>query len=477
MRNAALLFVAAGWACGAPSVDSSTPTTATGTTSTGSTTTTTPVDCGPEDYTDTYPQFCGSVPKNLIFISIDTFRRDHFGYQGDMDTTPFLDGLAEEGAVMLDHAQCSDWTFASTTCTLMGRTNVEADFIPKLGGTSPIPNTHDFLPLWLREAQGTYSVLGSNNAWLSDIWGNGKDYDRVIYPAGSRFTEVATNVIAQYELALEVGLTDADKPFFLHMHGLEPHAPYTPLEEFVPDLATLDPIEWDLTKQSSHYEALSAFPAMTPEEQDLLEQHLRIRYRGEIQTLDKRISDVFTDLEYRGMLDDTLVVFWTDHGEAFWERGHQTHAYTLYPEENNAVLFFWSKNIVKGDWAGPTSGIDVVPTLLELYGIEMPETVTGTPIGQAAEDRARHLFVSARLGEISGIRKDGWRMQYQWASGVVQLTNTDADPLELEDLYNPEDPLSQPIVGELWPLMEPQVDRAAAALGLSPIKPPELEAL
>ena len=68
-------------------------------------------------------------------------------------------------------------------------------------------------------------------------------------------------------------------------------------------------------------------------------------------------------------------------------------------------------------------------------------------------------------------------MQYQWASGVVQLTNTDADPLELEDLYNPEDPLSQPIVGELWPLMEPQVDRAAAALGLSPIKPPELEAL
>ncbi|MEM6930261.1 MAG: sulfatase-like hydrolase/transferase, partial [Myxococcota bacterium] len=70
-------------------------------------------------------EFYGRRPKNLIMLSIDTFRKDHLGAHGDLGLTPFLDEIAAQGVVLEDHHQCSNWTFASTTCTVAGRTNVE----------------------------------------------------------------------------------------------------------------------------------------------------------------------------------------------------------------------------------------------------------------------------------------------------------------------------------------------------------------
>jgi hypothetical protein len=60
-------------------------------------------------------QFYGQVPKNVIFLSIDTFRKDHMGAHGDLGLTPFLDTIAAEGVVLDDHQQCSNWTFPSPT--------------------------------------------------------------------------------------------------------------------------------------------------------------------------------------------------------------------------------------------------------------------------------------------------------------------------------------------------------------------------
>src|SRR5687767_14193899 len=62
-------------------------------------------------------QFYGRIPKNLIFLSIDTFRKDHIGRYGGPGLTPFLDRIAAEGVTLDDHMQCANWTFGSTTCT------------------------------------------------------------------------------------------------------------------------------------------------------------------------------------------------------------------------------------------------------------------------------------------------------------------------------------------------------------------------
>src|SRR5262245_3700035 len=66
-------------------------------------------------------EFYDRAPTNVIFLSIDTFRKDYLGTYGNLQgITPFIDSIAIDGVVLDDHVQCSCWTFASTTCTLAG---------------------------------------------------------------------------------------------------------------------------------------------------------------------------------------------------------------------------------------------------------------------------------------------------------------------------------------------------------------------
>src|SRR5262245_59415252 len=90
-----------------------------------------PPDYG-DERTETFPQFYGWVPHNLLMISMDTFRKDHLDRYGNVGTTPFLSSLADQGVSLDDHVQCSNWTYASTSCTLAGRFNEEAGLTPQL---------------------------------------------------------------------------------------------------------------------------------------------------------------------------------------------------------------------------------------------------------------------------------------------------------------------------------------------------------
>src|SRR6476619_7621491 len=66
-------------------------------------------------------KFYGRVPKNVIFLSMDTFRKDHLGHYSGRNLTPSVERPASVGVTLGDHMQCSTWTFGSTTCTLAGR--------------------------------------------------------------------------------------------------------------------------------------------------------------------------------------------------------------------------------------------------------------------------------------------------------------------------------------------------------------------
>ena len=66
-----------------------------------------------DEPTDTVPAFYGRVPKNVVMISMDTFRKDHLDRYGGEGATPFLSALADAGVALDDHVQCSNWTFSS----------------------------------------------------------------------------------------------------------------------------------------------------------------------------------------------------------------------------------------------------------------------------------------------------------------------------------------------------------------------------
>ncbi len=417
--------------------------------------------------TDTVPSFYGFVPKNILMISIDTFRRDSLVRYGGPETMPFMEGLADKGVLLDDHRTCSNWTMAGTTCTLYGRYNEETPWVPALSktGQSPVPEAPVFLAEALGEA-GYWSVILSGNSWLSPEWNNTQGYDHAETPEDYDYApRLATTAFD--ELARAQGRGEADGPWLVHLHLMEPHAAYRPPPEYLSGLDALEPVDIDLSDRDAHYRSNQDWVTWGDDERRLYEQHLWVRYRAELTYLDDLLGRIFVDAAERKLLDDTLVVFWNDHGEAFFEHGIQTHAYTLHGPENDGFAMLWADNIVPGSWGGPTTSIDLAPTLLQLQGVAVADGMTGTPVGEAAADRARFGWSYSRGPNEVMIEKEYWKLIFQ-IDGWPKLFDREVDPGELDDLWAPD----HPKVTELWPLLAPRIELVSELTG-RPVTWPE----
>jgi len=401
--------------------------------------------------TDTLPSFYGDVPDNVLMISIDTFRKDYMGrYDAADDVTPTLTALASSGVVLDDHLTCSNWTFAGIACTLLGTYNIEQGFTPKLvsDGQLPYPDEAEFLAERMGD-MGYFSVLSSTNGWFTPEWGMTQGYDRAFVPkdasAWGAWVEARDTLLADGP--------SGGSPWMVHLHLIEPHVPYKAPDRYQPQLQSLEPVPYDLEVKEDHYDTTrKLWPDMNVEEQELLREHLEIRYRAELAYTDDQIYDVLVDAQARGLLDDTLVVVWTDHGEQFWEHGHQSHAYTLHSEENDGIALFWAKNIVPLAWDAPTSSIDIAPTLVNLLG-GSTEGMTGAPLGEAADERPRFGFAVARTGAVQMVEKGSQKLIFNW-QGQASFYDRSTDPAELTDLYDAYAPEVQALWDELIPMVE-----------------------
>ncbi len=414
-----------------------------------------------------FPRFDGEPPRNVLFLSLDTMRRDHMGRYGGTGLTPFLDQLAAEGFVLDDLSACSDWTVATTACVLSGASNLDRaearGMVPILVGlpVKPIPRVGEpngptpMLPRWLSQA-GYSALLVSANGFFSSAYGNAQGYQVLDHPG-------FWPALAIWDRAKELMDTTAPRgdPWFVHLHFFEPHRPYLPDDAYYEALPTLPPVPFDLSTEGGQNAAEAAVgaqpPVITGAETEAVKHHMRLLYQGEVRRFDRALAQLWQELEAEGMLDDTLVVFWTDHGEALWEHGVTEHGWFLHRNEADAIAFFWAKNIVPGAWAEPVEQIDLAPTVLALLGLERRPEVTGTPIGQGAPDRARFAMVDAIAGPVQSVRKGQHLMQFRWnrQGPGIDLFDLEVDPDEQHNLYDPDAPSDAAL--ELWSLLAPKV--------------------
>jgi hypothetical protein len=397
--------------------------------------------------TPTIPAFNGAVPRNLLLLSIDTLRRDRAMAPGAM---PFLQGLAAEGYTLADHATCGNWTLLGIACSVNGRLNEENGFVPEHADLrAPVPDG----PTLAGALGDRHAILVSGNSWFTSEWNADQGFDESTRARGDAMGIVG-DAIDALELAIDRG--DAEAGWLVHAHVMEPHAPYAPPQSYLAAEEGLAPIPWDLGGEDGNYLAGDAWPTLTESERALLQAHLDVRYGAELAWLDDQLEAIWADLRARGVLDDTLVVIFNDHGEQLFDHGHESHAYALYGEETDGLAVFWADSIVPGTWGGPTSQIDLPPTLLGLLGVEVPREMTGIPVGAAPDHRATFALSSARIGTFQSVRRAGFKLVYTWRTGALELYDLATDPDELVDVYDPADPVA---IG-LWEQLRPHVELA-----------------
>ena len=409
-------------------------------------------DTTPRTVIEGTPAFYDYRPKNVLAISMDTFRRDYVErYGGDKDIAPYIGELADEGFVMDHHHSCSNWTHAGMLCALNGVDNVDFGYPPWLSDTLPDLTARPTISSTFRDL-GYRTILVTSNSWLTRFniqYG----YDLVLHKSEHAVDvwDYARNSLTDLQVS---DPESGDKPWFVHIHVKEPHVSYNPPQRYLADLDDLPPIDYDLAQSEGHYLVINdLWEGLSEDEKALVTEHMLVRYRGEMQYLDDQLEEILRDADDKGLLDDTLVVFWTDHGEQFWEHGDQSHAYSLYREENDSIFLLWAKNIVPGTWAGKTTHIDILPTVMTALGYTVPKNFTGMPAGTAPADRPIFAETIARHGTLLSVIQGDDELIYGF-NGKKELYDLAADPTETKNIYDPK----SPTVIALWKLLQPKVD-------------------
>jgi len=399
----------------------------------------------------------GHTPQNLLVISLDTARRDRLSFFDDGDLTPNLASVFSGGVVLEDHRTCSNWTAPSVFCAQTGNFELDAGVWP----TALREADRDVLVTWPpAENQTLATILGaagfettlvtSNSTFSIDMNGGAYGFGsevRAIWAAAPGVTDTAI------ENAKDLGKDG--KRWYYHVHYIDPHGPYQAPPEYWPDPDLKCP--WDMTSTDvqNQLSGGAIWVALDDKDKELARACLLNVYGAELRYWDQELARLWSAFDDAGLLDDTLVVFWTDHGQSFGEHREKfNHGVTLYDEENASTAAFWARDIEALRWTGPTVLQDLAPTILTALDVPLGKH-TGTVVGRAAEDRPLVSFdylVGYSIPIISVVQEN-LKLMYGW-DGTMHLYDLAVDPSEQVDQFDAADPDVKRLWGELEPIVE-----------------------
>jgi arylsulfatase A-like enzyme len=384
---------------------------------------------------------------NVVIIGVDSLRPDHLGCYGYVrNISPAIDELARSG-VLAEHAiSQATWTTASfaTIFTSLYPTQHGAD-----GMSSRMRTSFPTLASLLKS--GGYATGAITNApLLKPSFGLDRGFDH--YDAGperARTAEETTRDALDWVDKVKGGR------FLVFVHYFEPHVPYAP----PPPLDTRFDAGYDGPLSNSVDLGIASadggnlfghLDRLTLADWD----HVRALYDGEIAVTDKAIRDLLEGLRTRRLSDRTLIILLADHGEEFFEHAGFEHGHSLHGEVVRVPLIFaWPGTIGGGRrLAQQVRLLDVMPTVLDLVGIPLPEHLEGASLaplltggGVPGPSREALLPPDAAYSEslIRGrqqmsLAAGGWKLIYDVYSGQTELYNLSEDPGEHRNVADRE---------------------------------------
>ncbi len=401
-----------------------------------------------------------ATPERLLMVSIDTLRKDRLVRYGGSQGMPWLEARLEEAFVLEEHHSCSNNTINSMTCLMLGRGAIDLGWQPWIDGQ---PNPLGDAPYTLTERLADHGMLAglvTTNLFMGTDWGLAQGQHRYRAKAAGLASWAVDETLNMLE-----DLDSVDR-WFQHVHLFDPHQPYDMPDGY--DTTGLPPIEIDILQQGARLKV--AWPDLGDDARDAYLEHMDAAYDAELAYLDGELQRFFEEAEAAGWLDDTLVLFISDHGEQFFERGSWGHGDRLHPEETAALAAFWAPGLVDaGTWLDDTTHVDIMPTLAHAFDLPSHEWVTGRALGNRPPMNGVHFYNVFTEPQRIAVEQGELRLHYGWDGEKLFYDQAD-DPNELEDVYAPD----RADVQRLWPQVETMVDQATTTLDLPPAEELEL---
>jgi arylsulfatase A-like enzyme len=206
----------------------------------------------------------------------------------------------------------------------------------------------------------------------------------------------------------------SERPLFLWSSFVQPHHPFVvpaPYDTMY-DPARMPPPLWDPAEvahwpeayQKKHFSRSGGHEAIGMDGITIAEwQRVRAYYYGMISLIDKQVGRMIEVLQRRGMLEETLILFTSDHGEMLGDH-HLVFKGTTYDEVTAVPLIITAPQYADETRGTLANTVDIMPTLLELLGVPIPAAVQGRSLRGCLED-ARQSVREAVLIENGGVRR------------------------------------------------------------------------
>ncbi len=396
---------------------------------------------------------------NVVFVFGDQWRGQAVGYAGDSNVrTPNIDALATE-SVRFTNAVCGQPVCTPyRACLLTGQyplthgvfmndvcLNPEATTLAKVFGAAGYDTA--YIGKWHLDGHGRSRYIPPERQQGFDYWRALEcthDYNNSRYYTGDdptpRYWD-GYDAIAQTRDAQQyIRDRNADSPFLLVLSWGPPHDPYHTAPEkyrdmFSPEALTLrDNVPDDYSEEA---------------------RKMLAGYYAHCAALDDCMGDLLETLDEQGIADDTVFVFTSDHGDLLGSHGARNKQQPYAESIMAPCLLRYPAALGRAGRAFPTlfNTPDIMPTLLGLADVPIPDTVEGTDFSEALragaspEVDSAFILCPAPFGQWSRDRggreyRGVYTGRYTYTRGLDgpwQLFDNDADPYQMNNLVKNRD--------------------------------------
>lgn len=374
-----------------------------------------------------------SKPRNIIFWLSDDTRADKFRLWNPKSRveTPNLDEFSKKAtrfAVTYAQGNESRVSHASLFTGMYPATHAFVD------DKAILASKFVTLPEVVKNA-GLYTTAFVANGYITARWGFGEGWDVLknhIHDGGGLRAE---NLVAETKSFLLQG-PGTTNPFLVYLGAIDAHVSWRPHEPWISKYAPTykGPLkEKGLTDPMLDKVVLGK---MTLTEAD--KTFVVALYDSDISYTDQQFGKLLQILEQTGHLQDTMIVFTSDHGEEFWDNGRIGHGQSLRQELVHVPMWVYypplfpaGKVVEEG-----TELVDLLPTLADALGKEVPKDVQGEsliPLAQGAGAAYPRPAIASQFELAHTMRLGNYKL---WVGGVgdAKLFHAKTDPKETDDL-------------------------------------------
>lgn len=397
---------------------------------------------------------------NILLIMTDQQRADFFLREGfALDTMPFLEYLSQDGCWF-------ERAYTSEPICIPARVSLLTGRYPKATGVvanwEPRPNYVTDLPELLGAAGYERALFGKNHSHLSaqkmDVWceyshtwgpqrtpedtafdawmerlGHWVAHEATPFPVEAQYpSRIVSDFIAWLQAR------DEQRPFFAWVSFPEPHSPYQvpepyfslfPLDEIPPPGVAKDALRAKNHQWRYQYEAIKAFhPGL-----DDIWPRYRANYCGMLRLIDDQLERLFAALEQENVLQDTLIVYLSDHGDFCGDYGLYRKGLALPECTIRIPLMFRgpgiTSDVIKDSYVSCT---DVFPTLCELAGLSIPFGVQGRSLlpilkgEEYSQKEFQSVYVELGMGGKAITAEQAAQPEFKVGEGEVVIVDGQA---------------------------------------------------